>query len=69
MVNKHLPRTFGDGVIHESHIDVMVGHDEELPEIRRGALLKEEKEIGRLISEHLVEDGATLQLGLVDSHV
>lgn len=63
MVNDHMPRTFGDGVIHESHIDAMVQNSEPLSELKRGALSEEEKKIGKLIADNLVVDGATLQMG------
>lgn len=63
MVNDHMPRTFGDGVIHESHIDAMVQNSEPLHELKRGALSEEEKKIGKLIADNLVVDGATLQMG------
>lgn len=63
MVNDHMPRTFGDGVIHESHIDAMVQHSEPLHELKRGALSEEENKIGKLIADNLVVDGATLQMG------
>ncbi|KAK3101047.1 hypothetical protein FSP39_000556 [Pinctada imbricata] len=64
MVNENLPRTFGDGVIHQSHIDAMVENTQPLPELKRGALSKEEKEIGKVIADNLVADGATLQMGI-----
>lgn len=64
MVNEYMPRTFGDGVIHESHIDAMVEHSEPLHELKRGALSEEEERIGKLIAENLVVDGATLQMGI-----
>ena len=62
-VNKHLPRTFGDGIIHESHVDAMVQWDEPLHEMQIGELSPEEVQIGKLVAENLVEDGATLQMG------
>ncbi|KAL4220925.1 hypothetical protein ACF0H5_019191 [Mactra antiquata] len=63
-VNKHLPRTFGDGIIHESHVDAMVQWDEPLHEMAKNDLTPEETKIGKLIAENLVEDGATLQMGI-----
>lgn len=62
-VNKHLPRTFGDGIIHQSHIDAMVQADEPLHELSKGALSDEEVMIGKVVAENLVDDGATLQMG------
>ena len=65
MANKHMPRTLGDSVIHQSHIDVMVECNE--PELHErhfgGPASAEEKKIGELIANNLVEDGATLQMG------
>ncbi len=63
-VNTRMPRTHGDGFIHVSKINAMVWHDEELPEVNYNA---KSDETTRLIGEHvasLVEDGATLQLGI-----
>ena len=58
-----MPRTFGDGVIHKSHCDIMVEVDEELPEVEAGPPSAEEDDIGRYIADNLVQDGATLQMG------
>ncbi|XP_052819731.1 4-hydroxybutyrate coenzyme A transferase-like [Mya arenaria] len=63
-VNKNLPRTFGDGIIHQSHVDAMVECDDTLHEMKRVELSKEEVMIGKLVAENLVEDGATLQMGI-----
>ena len=62
-VNHNLPRTFGDGIIHESHIDAMVDQTLPLPELKKSGLTEEEVKIGKLIAENLVDDGATLQMG------
>ena len=59
-----MPRTFGDGVIHESHVDAFVEDNTPLHELNRGELSEEEKKIGKLIAENLVVDGATLQMGI-----
>jgi len=63
-VNKHLPRTFGDGFIHVSHIDALVYHDEPMPQMKIPVLSAEDVKIGRNIAQELVEDGATLQMGI-----
>ncbi len=63
-VNERMPRTHGDGFIHVSKINAMVRHNEELPEVDYSA---KNDEITRMIGGHvasLVEDGATLQLGI-----
>ncbi|XP_071146934.1 succinyl-CoA:acetate/propanoyl-CoA:succinate CoA transferase-like [Mytilus edulis] len=64
MVNKNMPRTFGDGIIHSSHVDVMVQNDELLPEFTGMKLTPEIHEIARLIADDLVQDGATIQTGI-----
>ena len=58
-----MPRTFGDGVIHQSHLDAMVTVDDPLPELNLGKPSPEEDRIGQLIADNLVQDGATLQMG------
>lgn len=64
MANRHLPRTIGDGIIHQSHIDAMVECDFPIPELKKGKPSEEEEKIGKLIADNLVEDGATLQMGI-----
>ncbi len=62
-VNKHMPRTHGDGLIHKSHIQIMVEEDELLPEIAIPKLTSEQLAIGKNIA-NLIEDGSTLQMGI-----
>ena len=62
-INKFVPRTHGDGFIHISKIDFKVEHHSALPEIELHNLTEIERKIGQNISE-LVEDGATLQMGI-----
>ncbi len=62
-INKHIPRTHGDGLIHVRDIDFLVEHNELLPEIKTHPITDIEKSIGKNIAE-LVEDGATLQMGI-----
>ncbi|XP_017886449.1 uncharacterized protein LOC108628791 [Ceratina calcarata] len=64
LVNKHMPRTFGDALIHVSHLDFAVEHHAPLPEHPVKAPSKEEQQIGKYIAENLVVDGATLQMGI-----
>ncbi|KAK0412669.1 hypothetical protein QR680_006344 [Steinernema hermaphroditum] len=65
MVNKNMPRTFGDSIIHSSNIDVMVRDDSfALPELPVRSPGEQEAKIGKLIAENLVDDGATLQMGI-----
>lgn len=63
-VNKQMPRTFGDGIVHISHFDWAVEVDTPLPTHGGHPPCPEEAEIGKLIGENLVVDGATLQLGI-----
>lgn len=62
-VNKFLPRTHGDGIIHVDDIHYMVPSDVPIPELEIHPLTEEEKMIGKHIAE-LIEDGSTLQLGI-----
>ncbi|UXI19062.1 hypothetical protein NH340_JMT05005 [Sarcoptes scabiei] len=63
-VNPHLPRTFGQSVIHTSHFDSLVDGPIPLPDHAPKALSESEKKIGQLIADNLVEDGATMQMGI-----
>lgn len=63
-VNPRMPRTHGDGFIHASRIHALVHHEAELPTVdySSGVTPAVEK-IGKHVAS-LVEDGATLQLGI-----
>lgn len=63
-VNPKIPRTFGDGTIHVSHLDCIVNVDEELPQRPPAKINPIENAIGRLIADNLVDNGATLQMGI-----
>lgn len=63
-VNKQMPRTFGDGIIHQSHLDFIINIDQPLPEHGGKVQSEVENKIGTWIAENLVEDGATLQMGI-----
>lgn len=62
-VNPRMPRTHGDGLLHMSQLDAMVLADLPLPETQSRTLTETEKAIGRHCAA-LVEDGATLQMGI-----
>jgi 4-hydroxybutyrate CoA-transferase len=62
-INRQMPRTHGHGQLHISQIDLAVEHDELLHQRVPSELSSTERAIGRHIAE-LVEDGATLQLGI-----
>lgn len=62
-VNPRMPRTHGDGLIHASEIAYAVEADEPLLEKAPHPLSEAELTIGRHCAG-LVEDGATLQMGI-----
>ena len=62
-VNKYMPRTFGDPVIHVSKIDAMVRGDEPLVELPIAVPNDVERAIGNYIAAE-IPDGATLQIGV-----
>lgn len=63
-VNPNMPRTHGDGFIHIHKINTLVWHESALPEVDYSAKTTEAMvTIGHHIAS-LVEDGATLQLGI-----
>ncbi|MBV9241562.1 MAG: 4-hydroxybutyrate CoA-transferase [Acidobacteria bacterium] len=62
-INPHMPRTQGDALIHVNDIDFMVEVDEPLHEVQMPQLTEEDRAIGRHIAA-LVEDGATIQMGI-----
>lgn len=63
MVNPRMPRTLGDGIVHQDEFDALVWHEQELPEISTKPTSEISKRIGMHCAE-LVEDGATLQIGI-----
>jgi 4-hydroxybutyrate CoA-transferase len=62
-INKQMPRTFGDSQIHISKISAFIEVDEPLYETEGDALSKAEVDIGSHVAS-LIEDGATLQMGI-----
>jgi acyl-CoA hydrolase len=63
-VNTKMPRTHGDGFIHCDRIDAMVWQDAELPEVNYSSKINAAvQQIGYNVAS-LVEDGATLQMGI-----
>ncbi len=64
LVNPNMPRTHGDGFIHTSRFDSMVWEDVQLPEIDYSSKTSEGiRQIGKNVTT-LIDDGATLQLGI-----
>ncbi|MCD6165452.1 4-hydroxybutyrate CoA-transferase [candidate division KSB1 bacterium] len=62
-VNEKMPRVLGDSFVHISRIDKIVEVSEDLPELKLDEFSEVEKQIGFHIA-NLIEDGATLQLGI-----
>lgn len=62
-VNPNVPRTHGEGILHVSRIHAAVESDTPVYEPKPRTLTDIDKKIGRLVAE-LVEDGATLQMGI-----
>ena len=63
LINPQVPRTHGDGIIHINHINYAVQVDTPIHESPLGIPTEVEATIGKHIAE-LVEDGATLQMGI-----
>lgn len=62
-VNPRMPRTHGDGNFHYSRLSAMVWVEDELPEHAPAVIGPTEAAIGSLVAS-LVEDGATIQMGI-----
>lgn len=63
LVNPNVPRTHGDGEVHVERIALAVRSESPLPEHPPAPLGERELAIGRNIAD-LVENGATLQMGI-----
>ncbi|MBR1564559.1 MAG: acetyl-CoA hydrolase/transferase family protein [Paludibacteraceae bacterium] len=62
-VNRYMPRTFGDPVIHVSRISALVRGDEPLFEVPSSVPTDKDIRIGNYIASE-IPDGATLQIGV-----
>lgn len=63
-INARMPRTHGEGQVHIDRLDAYVEVDGPLPEVDyAGRIGERERRIGAHCAE-LIEDGATLQLGI-----
>ena len=62
-VNPNMPRTYGDTLLHVSEIDYFAPAEEPLIVLDRPVIGPAEKQIGMNVAS-LIEDGATLQLGI-----
>ena len=63
VVNKYVPRAFGDAFIHISQIDYFIEDDQPLMEGHIAEITEIDAAIGRNCAE-LIEDGACLQMGI-----
>jgi len=63
-VNPRIPRTHGDGLIHMNKFDCLVWQEAELPEVDYSGKASEAVEKIAYHIASLIEDGATLQLGI-----
>jgi 4-hydroxybutyrate CoA-transferase len=62
-VNANMPRTYGDGCMHIDHFHYLVYADSPLPTVKQAPLSEVERRIGQFVAG-MVEDGATLQMGI-----
>jgi acyl-CoA hydrolase len=62
-LNPQVPRSHGDGIIHISQLDKLVEVDAPIHTYPLGAISETEAKIGAHVAA-LVEDGATLQMGI-----
>lgn len=63
LVNPNMPRSHGDGQIHCSRFNVAVYGEDPMYELKNSVLSEQEIAIGKNIAS-IVEDGATLQMGI-----
>jgi acyl-CoA hydrolase len=63
VVNKNFPRTLGDGFVHITRFDAIVESTETIPETKLRKPDEAELIIGKNVAG-LIEDGATLQMGI-----
>jgi acyl-CoA hydrolase len=63
LVNPQVPWAHGDSFVHVSRLDYAVKWEGPLHEVGQQAPNQIQQEIGRLVAD-LIEDGATLQLGI-----
>ncbi len=63
LVNPNVPRTHGESFVHVSHLDYAVKWDGPLYTVERREVKEAQAQTGRNVAS-LIEDGATLQLGI-----
>ena len=62
-INPHMPRTNGHSFVHLNQIHAWINHEQKLPEVIPPALDRRTEQIGQYAAM-LVENGATLQIGI-----
>lgn len=62
-VNRNMPRTFGENLLHVSQVDAVIEHDAPLMELPSHAPGEEDLAIGKAIAP-LIPNEATLQMGV-----
>ncbi|CCG09560.1 acetyl-CoA hydrolase/transferase family protein [Pararhodospirillum photometricum] len=62
-VNPHMPRVFGENLLHVADVDAIVEHEAPLMEVMQKEGTDEDVVIGRMIADQ-IPDGATLQMGI-----
>ncbi|RKE98172.1 acetyl-CoA hydrolase/transferase family protein [Ichthyenterobacterium magnum] len=63
LINPQVPRTHGDGIIHINNIDFSVEVDKPIHQAVSQDLSETESKIGKYVAG-LIDDGATLQMGI-----
>eukprot|EP01029_Cantina_marsupialis_P031420 TRINITY_DN904_c0_g1_i1.p1 TRINITY_DN904_c0_g1~~TRINITY_DN904_c0_g1_i1.p1 ORF type:complete len:480 (-),score=179.95 TRINITY_DN904_c0_g1_i1:2094-3509(-) len=63
-INDKLPFCYGEGMIHVSHFDYMCEHNEPIMDVPPAKIDDNAAKMGKWIADNLVEDGATLQIGI-----
>ena len=62
-VNEHMPRVFGDSLLHISEVNAVVEHNSPLLELSPSVPTEEDKIVASHVAK-MVPDGATIQLGI-----
>ena len=63
LLNPMVPRTHGDGILHVKQIDALVEVSDPIHQYPAGRISETEERIGHHVAS-LIEDGATLQMGI-----
>jgi acyl-CoA hydrolase len=63
-VNPRMPFVHGRGFVEEHLVDYVVEVDDPIAGVEPEPINPQQRRIGELIAEHLIEDGSTLQIGI-----